>query len=150
MLLVRSAERVAATRRAQHPIVISGDQSVMAMADPARLDQALGHLIQNAIDASPVNEPVTIRLGHTDDSAVIDVIDLGMGMSPVFVSEQLFKPFSSTKDGGFGIGSYEARSIIAEMGGRIDVVSRQGDGSRFTISLPLVQIQSTQIKAKAA
>jgi signal transduction histidine kinase len=64
------------------------------------------------------------------------VIDNGKGMSPSFIREQLFKPFSSTKDGGFGIGAFEARALIAAMGGRIEVASREGKGSRFTIILP--------------
>jgi putative PEP-CTERM system histidine kinase len=154
MLIVHSAERVAAARRGQHPVVITGDQGVVAMADTVRLDQALGHLVQNAIDASPTNEPVTIHLSQTADEALIEVIDLGIGMSPAFVSEQLFKPFASTKETGFGIGSYEARSILIEMGGRIEVMSREGEGSRFTISLPLAtaepNMETTTIEAQAA
>jgi putative PEP-CTERM system histidine kinase len=154
MLLVRSAERVAAARRAQHPIVITGDQSLVAMADPARLDQALGHLVQNAIDASPPREPVTIHLSQSDEEAVLEVIDLGVGMSPAFLSDQLFKPFASTKETGFGIGSFEARVIITEMGGRIDVISSEGEGSRFIISLPLIDKDHLPItletEAKAA
>ncbi len=57
-------------------------------------------------------------------------------MSPQFVRNELFKPFVSTKDGGFGIGAHEARVTIRGMGGRLDVESREGFGSRFSISLP--------------
>jgi signal transduction histidine kinase len=59
-------------------------------------------------------------------------------MSPEFIRNRLFKPFDSTKQGGFGIGAYEARELIKAMGGRLDVESRVGIGSRFCIRMPLV------------
>ena len=68
---------------------------------------------------------------------MIEVIDSGEGMSPEFVRSRLFKPFVSTKPGGFGIGAYEARELVRAMRGRLDVESREGLGSRFTIRLPL-------------
>lgn len=148
--LASAVQRVAAARSGLHPVIISGDQTVEAMADPARLEQALGHLVQNAIEASPADEPVTIHLEIAGDEAVIAVIDKGIGMSPAFVSQQLFKPFSSTKETGFGIGSFEARGIIAEMSGRIAVESREGAGSRFVIILPRVPSHPVQAEAKAA
>ncbi|MEH6722150.1 MAG: ATP-binding protein, partial [Qipengyuania sp.] len=58
-------------------------------------------------------------------------------MSPQFLRNGLFKPFVSSKPGGFGIGAFEARELIRSMGGRLDVESREGLGTRFTISLPL-------------
>jgi putative PEP-CTERM system histidine kinase len=131
-------EAVAASKRAQHPIVVSGDTSVLALADPARLEQALGHLLQNAIDASAPAEPVTVHIDLIADAAQISIIDTGAGMSADFVQTQLFKPFASTKDNGFGIGAYEAQQLIIAMGGRLSVRSRPGAGSTFTIKLPHV------------
>ena len=130
-------EGVAAAKRVIHPVVVGGDTAQLIIADPVRLEQALSHLVQNAIDASPATEPVTIQIGTQRDEATITVSDRGVGMSAVFMRESLFKPFASTKDGGFGIGAYEARAIVAAMGGRIEVNSREGEGSRFTIYLPI-------------
>lgn len=130
-------EGVAAAKRASHPVVVAGDMAQLIVADPPRFEQALSHLVQNAIDASPATEPVTIQIGHQRDEATITVSDRGSGMSAAFIRDKLFKPFSSTKDGGFGIGAYEARAIVVAMGGRIEVNSREGDGSTFTIFLPL-------------
>ena len=130
-------EGVAAAKRAGHPVVVGGDTAQLIIADPVRLEQALSHLVQNAIDASPATEPVTIQIGTQGDEATITVSDHGAGMSAAFIRENLFKPFASTKDGGFGIGAYEARAIIAAMGGRIEVNSREGEGSRFIIYLPI-------------
>lgn len=130
------AEAIAKAKRVAHPVVVSGTPGLTLCADPARLEQALGHLVQNAIDASPPTEPVSINPRLAGEEVAIDVIDNGKGMSSTFIREQLFKPFASTKNGGFGIGAFEARALIAAMGGRIEVTSRVGKGSRFTIILP--------------
>jgi len=58
-------------------------------------------------------------------------------MSPEFVRAKLFKPFMSSKADGFGIGAYEARLLVEAMRGRIEVESREGEGSRFAVYLPL-------------
>jgi putative PEP-CTERM system histidine kinase len=130
------ADSVAEAKRAHHPIIVGGTAGLSLRADPARLEQALSHLVQNAIDASPPSEPVSINLRLDGAETAIDVIDQGAGMAPAFIRDKLFKPFSSTKTSGFGIGAFEAKSIITAMGGRIEVVSREGNGSRFSIILP--------------
>jgi putative PEP-CTERM system histidine kinase len=137
-------EEVAAAKRSLHPIVVAGDMAQLVLADPQRLEQALSHLVQNAIDASPPAEPVTIMIGRQYGEATITVSDRGCGMSAAFIREKLFKPFASTKDGGFGIGAYEARALIAAMGGRIKVESREGNGSRFIVILPVAEETRTR------
>jgi signal transduction histidine kinase len=119
-----------------HPVQLFGQSGVAVVADPTRLEQALTHLVQNAIDASRPMEPVRICFEQQGPEVTIDVIDSGAGMSADFIRTRLFQPFASTKDGGFGIGAFEARTLIAAMGGRIDVESREGVGSRFTVHLP--------------
>ncbi len=138
-------ERVARSKRPQHAIITGADATVVAMADPNRVEQILMHLVQNAIDASPSTEPIQIMLRSEAGKAVIEVMDRGSGMSPDFIRNKLFKPFLSTKEGGFGIGVYEARSLAQAMGGRLDVESREGEGSLFRLVLPLVDptLQST-------
>ncbi len=58
-------------------------------------------------------------------------------MSPEFIRTRLFKPFHSSKPGGFGIGAFEARELVRGMGGSLDVESREGLGTRFLVRLPL-------------
>jgi putative PEP-CTERM system histidine kinase len=130
--LMPLAERVARRRGGSHAVIVAGDRDALAIADPARLEQALGHLIQNAVEASPDGEPVTVTVGR----ASIEVADRGSGMSATFVRDRLFRPFVSTKHGGFGIGAFEARQVVQAMGGTLDVISREGEGTRFTIGLP--------------
>ena len=60
-------------------------------------------------------------------------------MSAEFVRTRLFKPFSSTKEGGFGVGAFEARTLVGAMGGRLEVESREGAGSRFSVVLPIAE-----------
>jgi signal transduction histidine kinase len=122
-----------------HPVVVMGENDVSVLADPARLEQALGHLVQNAMEISPSSEPVSLFVRKDPANGILDVIDKGSGMSPAFIHGQLFKPFVSTKENGFGVGAFEARTIIAEMGGRLDVTSREGHGTTFSIVLPLAK-----------
>ncbi len=106
-----------------------------ALAEPAALKQLLVHLVQNAIEASPADSPVTLALALDRESALIDVTDQGCGMSPGFVRHRLFKPFTSSKPGGFGLGTFEAQQLAQSMGGRIEVLSREGEGTRFRVVL---------------
>ncbi|OAN66275.1 XrtA/PEP-CTERM system histidine kinase PrsK [Sphingomonas sp. TDK1] len=135
-------ERLAARQPAQVAL-LSGAAPAIALAEPAALEQLLVHLIQNAIEASPADAPVRIGLATDRESAIIDVIDRGCGMSPSFVRNRLFKPFTSSKPGGFGLGTFEAQQLVQGMGGRIEVHSREGQGTRFRIVLraaPAVEV----------
>jgi len=129
-------EALARARRRVHPVRAIGDSGLIARADPAGLEQALSHLVQNAIEASGPDDPVELRCFESGGDAVIEVGDRGAGMSEEFVRNRLFQPFSSTKPNGFGIGAYEARALIEAMGGRLEVESVPGAGTRFTIILP--------------
>ena len=135
------AENMLRSKNFGYPVRIRAPDEVMATVDPERFEQALGHLVQNAIDASRGSgEPIELIVGVRGLEAMIEVIDKGCGMSAEFIRSRLFHPFSSTKEGGFGVGAFEARSIVADMGGRLDVASREGQGSRFTIMLPMAAL----------
>ena len=138
-----------AARRANHDITLSGDGNHWVLADPLLLEQAVGHLLQNAVDASAPSQGVTVRMGGDGDEVTISIIDQGPGMDNEFIRTRLFQPFASTKDGGFGVGAFEARSLVAAMGGRIAVDSRPGKGSRFTIHLPESQPAALQTRKRA-
>jgi signal transduction histidine kinase len=133
-----------------HPVEAFGDPEIAALADPLRLEQALAHLVQNAIDASDPADPVRICYGERGQDVVIEVIDSGVGMSAEFIRTRLFQPFASTKDAGFGIGAFEARTLIQAMGGRVEVESREGEGSRFTIFLAAAEADSIELERVSA
>jgi signal transduction histidine kinase len=80
----------------------------------------------------------------------IVISDKGCGMDGDFVRNRLFQPFASTKPDGFGIGSFEARSLIAAMGGRLIVDSTPGAGTDFSIFLPAASDETAQPQRKSA
>jgi signal transduction histidine kinase len=121
---------------------------VLAAAEP--LEQALRHLVQNALDASPPGVPVLLEVRSSGIRGEIAVVDAGEGMSPQFLRQDLFRPFVSTKENGFGVGACEARELIRGMGGRLEVESCEGVGSRFTISLPLAEASRLLARRHAA
>jgi putative PEP-CTERM system histidine kinase len=131
-------QTVAATLGSAHPVTVAGlAPGCRLIGNRDTLEQVLLHLVQNAIDASEPGRPVVLKVGVDGLHGAIEVIDAGSGMSPDFVRNRLFKPFVSTKPGGFGIGAFEARELVRAMQGRLDVESREGLGSRFVVRLPL-------------
>jgi signal transduction histidine kinase len=143
---------VIAQFRPVHQVELVQSEPCLVAGREELLEQVLVHLVQNAIDASAPDSPVFIQVTGEQLLGVIEVIDGGTGMSAEFVRTGLFKPFVSTKPAGFGIGAYEARELVGAMGGRLDVESREGLGSRFSIRLPLTQAvqQLNHFAAKVA
>jgi signal transduction histidine kinase len=70
-------------------------------------------------------------------------------MDSDFLRNRLFQPFSSSKPGGFGIGAFEARSLITTMRGRLSVDSTPGKGTTFTITLPAAEPVSEPQRKRA-
>ncbi len=129
---------VAAQKTPTHPINIIGADNLTVMGDAVSLEQVLLHLLQNAIDASKSDaDAVILQWYSKGDKGYLEVADQGTGMSAEFVRNKLFKPFSSQKDGGFGIGAFEAKALVMAMGGMLEVESREDVGTRMIISLPL-------------
>ncbi|WP_336965373.1 XrtA/PEP-CTERM system histidine kinase PrsK [Sphingobium aquiterrae] len=142
-------DQVVRSRGSQGVVEVSGT-APMARADLARVEQILTHLLQNALEASAPGDPVHMRLGRQGDHASIEIADRGCGMSAEFIRCELFKPFVSTKPGGFGIGAFEARELARTMHGRILVESRPGEGSCFTLLLPMAAANIAHIEEKVA
>lgn len=116
--------------------------AALVQGDEGRLEQVFIHLIQNAIDAAP-QDMVDVTLQQEGGFASVCVTDHGIGMTDEFIRNDLFKPFRSTKAGGFGLGAYEAREIVRGHGGRLGVVSKPDEGSMFTVLLPLSNAGAT-------
>ena len=106
-----------------------------------RLERVLGHLVQNALDATPPSEQVWISVARHSGQVMVKVGDTGAGMSEEFVKTRLFRPFNTTKTSGMGIGFYESHQYIRELGGSLDVHSRVGVGTVVTVGLPLFEVQ---------
>lgn len=128
---------IAERYRLQHAVLVNNGPDIKVSAQPEALEQAVIHLVQNAVDATDSDDPVILQARRQDSQVAIEIVDVGSGMTPEFIRTRLFKPFHSSKPGGFGIGAFEARETIRAMGGRLDVESHEGLGTRFTIRLPL-------------
>ncbi len=128
---------IAAEVRPQRELFVGCQSGLLAWGDAASVRQIVQHLVANAIDASEPGAPVQIVAVSEHGRVRVDVIDQGSGMTRGFIRDELFKPFVSTKDGGFGLGAFEALQIAQGMGGAIDVESEPGRGSSFTLWLPL-------------
>ena len=110
---------------------------VHVVADPAQLQQVVLNLCLNARDAMPEGGTLTLAVRASDEYALLEVRDTGLGIAPEHY-ERLFEPFFTTKGSqGTGLGLAMVRSIAERCGGRIEVVSEVGVGSTFTLRLPL-------------
>lgn len=120
------------------PEIISADEDVNLRVNKDKLVAVLGHLVQNAQDATEDSGWVKINLYKIDNQAIIELEDNGRGMDAQFVRERLFKPFDTTKgNAGMGIGVFESRQFLEQQGGRIEVQSQPEQGTKFTLKLPL-------------
>jgi signal transduction histidine kinase len=105
--------------------------------DPAELRETFLNLLFNALDAMPQGGSLTFATRVEDDRVVCTVTDTGVGMSET-VRQRCFEPFFTTKaEHGTGLGLSIAYGIVTRHGGEIEVWSRPGEGSRFTVRLPL-------------
>jgi putative PEP-CTERM system histidine kinase len=123
--------------RRPEPELEMPEQDLLANLERERFVTVLSHLVRNAQDATDDDGSVRVCLRSSGENAEIEISDDGAGMEPDFLRNRLFRPFDSTKGSkGMGIGAYQARAFIVDSGGRLDVWSEPGRGSRFTISLP--------------
>lgn len=113
-------------------------EDATVLGEAARLETVFGHLVQNALEAVGADGDVDVTLDERKDWITVSVTDNGSGMDEQFVREELFKPFRTTKASGYGIGAYESRQTIRSLGGRIEVDSAVGKGTRMTVWLPRV------------
>ncbi len=107
--------------------------------DAFLLRRAFACAIENAVDAMSGGGRLTIvtSAGRAPRSRrVVEIADTGRGMSPEFVREQLFRPFSSTKETGLGLGAYTIRQVAALHGASVRVISAEGVGTRVRVCFP--------------
>ncbi len=107
-------------------------------AVPADLLVVADNLLKNALEASPADTAVSVRLECLPKRLRLEVCDRGEGMTDAFIRDRLFEPFDSTKSGsGLGIGMYHVRSIVESLQGRIQVDSEPGQGTCITVETAL-------------
>jgi putative PEP-CTERM system histidine kinase len=133
------------------PVLEVRDEGLFALVDGDRLVAVLGHLVQNAQEATGKGGCVTLVLRRDGGAAVIEVQDDGVGMDAQFVRERLFRPFDTTKgNAGMGVGVYEAREFVRAHGGTIDVETAPGKGTTFRIRFELAPAEAEIAAAASA
>ena len=138
--LGRLLEEVVASHAGQRPVPTLSlpGEGLAVTADADRLAAVIGHLVQNAQDATDADGEIQVRLWREGERAMIEIEDSGCGMDAAFVRERLFRPFDTTKgNAGMGIGVYESREFIHSLGGSLEVHSEPGVGTTFRIALGL-------------
>lgn len=116
------------------------DNYLEIIADKDRFTAIMVHMIKNAQEATDINGKVTVTVKKQDEQAIITIQDNGSGMESKFVRERLFRPFQTTKgNAGMGIGVYETKEYVNSLNGSLSVKSHIGEGTSFTISIPLNQ-----------
>ena len=134
--------RIQRAKASQQPVPeIRLEDKVAGEGHEDRLERVIGHLVQNAIDATDKDGRVWIRLAKQDGQALVEVGDTGHGMTPEFVRERLFKPFQTTKATGMGIGAYESFQYVQELGGRVQVDSTPDVGTQVRVVAAAVRVR---------
>jgi signal transduction histidine kinase len=106
--------------------------------DAKYIKQAMMNLIKNAISAMPDGGMLRVSTQRRGDQVLLRISDTGTGMSEE-VREKIFEPYFTTKDFGSGIGLTLVYKVVKEHMGEITVISKEGHGTTFTITLPVPQ-----------
>jgi putative PEP-CTERM system histidine kinase len=135
-------------------VELSIEERLIARGHEDRIERVVGHLVQNALDATEHGGRVWLRLARQGAHALVEVGDTGRGMSPEFVRERLFKPFQTTKPTGMGIGAYESFQYVHELGGKLSVDSAVDVGTQVDLLLPLFdagsEVESADLSKESA
>jgi putative PEP-CTERM system histidine kinase len=123
---------------------VSCESELLVQIDAEKFANVMYHLINNAQQATKDDGYVLIDAGRVSangqDNIVVTIKDNGEGMSADFIETRLFKPFDTTKgNAGMGIGAYDAKNYIEQIGGVIAVDSELGQGTTFTLSIPVTE-----------
>ena len=133
-----------AARRGIGLVVETTDEDLVAYCDPRHIKQVLFNLLQNALKFTPSGGSILVRVAqHQGESLALQVKDSGMGIEPRLLPH-IFEPYVSKspqdgdlKDRGVGIGLAVCRSLVYLNGGDIAVESSPGEGTSFTLVLPI-------------
>jgi len=138
--LLATVEPLAEERGSRISIVGAGSHSVVT--DPRRVRQILLNLLGNAIKFTPPSGHIRVECAAEEHHAAISIADSGIGI-PADKLESIFEPFVqidaglTRNEGGVGLGLAISRDLARAMGGDLTVQSREGEGSTFTVRLPL-------------
>jgi two-component system OmpR family sensor kinase len=133
--------------------VFDGPGTPEVLGDEARLRQVMGNLVANAVQHTPETAGIAVRVGTTEDDAILEVCDQGPGMSREDahrVFERFYRADSSRAraSGGTGLGLSIVDSLVFAHGGTVSVTTAPGEGCRFTVHLPrIAEVHPAEVPA---
>jgi signal transduction histidine kinase len=124
-----------------HTLILDAPEPVVGTWDPGRVDQVLTNLVSNAVKYSPDGGEVRVSIREVANEATIAVRDEGIGI-PKSDQSEVFQPFRRLHNdarlvAGTGLGLYISSQIVARHGGTISLESTPGEGTTFTVRLPM-------------
>jgi signal transduction histidine kinase len=139
-ILKRVIAMTAEPARGKHTIQTKLPANLYALADATRVEEVVENLILNALEAmGDKSGTLTVEAGpDAKGLPSFSVSDTGPGMTQTFIDNRLFRPFSTTKKNGIGLGLYTCREVIRASGGSIEVQSNAGAGTTFRVVLPSI------------
>ncbi|HEX8352871.1 MAG TPA: ATP-binding protein [Pyrinomonadaceae bacterium] len=113
-------------------------ERLVATVEPERVENVVENLVINALEAMGAKGGrLTVEAGSLEgDLVFFSVADTGVGMTDEFIRTRLYRPFSTTKTKGIGLGLFTCREVVEAHGGKLEVDSRPGAGTRFRVVLP--------------
>ena len=139
LLMPRIEAALAARKQARLQPTAAGVGGWQAAMPSVDLDAVLTHLLDNAMAAAGSAGTVRVSVYEQQSRIVVDIADDGPGMTPEFIRDELFRPFSTTTAGGSGVGAFQARELLRRAGGDLLVLSSPGDGATMRLLLPRPQ-----------
>jgi signal transduction histidine kinase len=111
---------------------------LVATVEPGRVENVFENLVINALEAMGARGGrLTVEAGKLEgDYIFFSVSDTGVGMTPEFIKTRLYRPFATTKNKGIGLGLFTCKEVVEAHGGRLEVESSPGAGTRFRVVLP--------------
>jgi two-component system, OmpR family, sensor kinase len=142
-------ETATAFSNQSHQIQVEGETDLMVIADVDRTRQVLDNLVANAIKHSPTGTPIELRVllqrGRSQDEAIIEVTDRGLGITPEILPTLFERYVAGASSHGIGLGLHLVRHIARLHGGDVQVHSKLGEGTTFRVVMPLeAACQSTR------
>ncbi|HEX7314120.1 MAG TPA: ATP-binding protein [Pyrinomonadaceae bacterium] len=117
---------------------------LVVTVEPERVENVIENLVINALEAMGAKGGrLTVEAGKLDgDYVFFSVADTGVGMTKEFIKTRLYRPFSTTKNKGIGLGLFTVKEVVEAHGGKLEVESSPGAGTRFRVVLPSRLFQS--------
>ena len=135
-VIEKASERAGISLKENISFNNSVNEGLLFNVDHDAMEMVFLNILKNACEEMKDKGKIEVEAASGNEAIEIRISDSGTGMSKEFIQGSLFHPFKTTKEGGFGIGLYQCKTIIEAHGGSIEVESEKGKRTTFSIRLP--------------